>query len=244
MGITPAEKAVSILTSPVDLSQALKFEGHGPFVSGYEMATLGTRTVTADVTTGAIVSESFDTAPRPNRLTFGGSAAAGSLVVTFDGLPEQDHLEPLLQILMREGVHATFFVDARAITANKEGLAQILTNGFCVGLRITVPLSLPGADGRAEDLLDNFGQMLLARETGQQAVFVRLSSDDQSWATERANVDALIRQLGRGYLPVAPGLAAPYGPFNSAEFVARVRDEAASTGIEVIDFELENGNAA
>ncbi len=235
-------RAADVLNGPVTLDHLLRVEGAGPLATEISSAVPGQRSVTQDPATGLITAQAYDILPVPPRILRGGSGPAGTLSLTFDGLPTAANLPALLDILTRAHVNVTFFVDGRTMLARGEGAAQIRAAGHAVGMIYadagpTLSLFTLGAE-----VIDNGTQMMIAQQTAERTLFVREPLDDNPLPASTDDLLVLGQQRAAGYLPVVTGISAPYGPFDPQDFVDRVGDEAMTLGADVLTFDLNADN--
>ena len=154
--------------------------------------------------------------------------------ITFDDGPSPLHLPPLLDLLARHDVRATFFVVGRKAEAHPELIAKLVAAGHVVGNHSFSHPSLPtlsGAARRAEirntaRVIGAKGSALLRPPFGHQTIASRLdalwcghqvimwSVDTWDWLKKSADwmADELERKTGPGDIvllhdTVDPGIA-------------------------------------
>lgn len=239
---TAQGSAADVLSGPVDPGQVLRIEGSGPLAAEIVAAVPGARSVTQDPATGLIITQSYSAIPVPNQIIRGGTGPAGTLSLTFDGLPKPENVSALLDILAQEGANATFFVDGRTMLARGDGAARITAAGHTIGMTFAEARPTLATFALGADLIDNGTQLLIVHETGGRTLFVRERLDDNPLPDRRDDLAMLRQQRAAGYLPVVAGIAAPYGPFDPQSFVDRVGDEASAFGADVLTFDLNADN--
>ena len=239
---TSQASAADLLSGPVDLGQVLRIEGNGPLAAEIVAAVPGARSVTQDPATGRIIAQSYSAIPVPTRIIRGGTGAAGTLSLTFDGVPKPENLSALLDILAQEAADATFFVDGSTMLARGEVAARIKAAGHTIGMIFAEARPTLATFALGTELIDNGTQLLIGHETGGRTLFVRERLDDTALPDHRNDLAVLRHQRAAGYLPVVAGIAAPYGAFDPQTFIDRVGDEASAFGADVLTFELNAGN--
>lgn len=232
------EAALQILGQPISLANLMIAEGDGPFLTRTESDVLGRRSLTWDRATGAILSVSYSVVPSPNRVHLSGAGSSRTLHLTFDGLPAKDPADAILSALSNAGVKATFFVDSLDIFGNEDALDAVLAEGHAIGFR--QPQSALAGFGPGADLRHNTAQLAMSHATGLRSLFVRPAAE----IAQPSDLAAYDEMIERGYLAVAPGVFAPHGSFDPADFVGRVRDAAADNPSGLVGFELGPNAAA
>ncbi len=236
------EAAEELLNRPVHLDHILQMDGRGPFLIDFEPAITGQRIVTRTGPERRTLAAAYEIPPRPNMAILGGAQAEESLYLTFEGLPRKAESQALLRTLSEAGIAATFFVDGTTILANPGLVEELRRAGHDIGILQPAPRRFDPAEISA--LVDNGTLHLLARETGTQTIFYRNQLDSRQGLPRHEQIETAARLLDRGQLVVFSGITAPYGRFEPAGFITRIRDEAALGSSGVITFELGPWNAA
>jgi len=176
--------------------------------------------------------------PSPNRVHLSGAGSSRTLHLTFDGLPAKDPADAILSTLSNAVVKATFFTDSLDIFGNEDALDAVLAEGHAIGFR--QPQSALAGLGPGADLRHNTAQLAMSHATGPRSLFVRPAAE----IARPSDLAAYDEMFERGYIADATGIFAPHGSFDPADFVGRVRDDAADNPSGLVGFELGPNAAA
>ncbi len=105
----PGEANASDRLKDVPPGQDVDMEGEGEILHIEARPTSGWRDLTIDKQTGLIGDETFTSLPEPYRVARYGSSKT-ELALTFDDGPDPQWTPPILDVLKREKVPATFFI--------------------------------------------------------------------------------------------------------------------------------------
>lgn len=233
-----AAAAMEVLERPVTLEDVVFLQGTGPLVTRAETAVSGLRELDWDRFTGGILAQSYRVVPRPQRIGLGGDTSPLGLQLTFDGLPEPDTADALLEALSDARIRATFFVDVQDLLANDDVVGKVVEAKHDVGLRLAqngLPGLWPGAD-----LSHNAGQLALMSAADVRSIFVRPATE----ISDQRDFDAYVRMIERGYLGVLPGKIAPNGYFDPVAFIDHIREDTTQRLSGIVGFELGPNTAA
>ena len=105
----PGEANASDRLKDVPPGQDVDMEGEGEILHIEARPTSGWRDLTIDKQTGLVGDETFTSLPEPYRVARYGSSKS-QLALTFDDGPDPEWTPPILDVLKREQVPATFFI--------------------------------------------------------------------------------------------------------------------------------------
>jgi cellulose synthase/poly-beta-1,6-N-acetylglucosamine synthase-like glycosyltransferase/peptidoglycan/xylan/chitin deacetylase (PgdA/CDA1 family)/spore germination protein YaaH len=109
------------------------YKGDGEVLKVTGTPQEGEREVSYDTVSGLIVNESIVKFPSPYIITRFGGTRDKRVVLTFDDGPNEKYTPPILDILKRYNVPATFFVMGLNASANPDILKRIVAEGNEIG---------------------------------------------------------------------------------------------------------------
>jgi len=231
-----------VLEQPVSLANHIAIVGGGPFTALDRASHDGIRQIE---TNGgqAVVGQGYTDIPRPTTITRWGANPLSELVLTFNGIPDQDILPDFLDALNDRGIEATFFISGMGLLKRSEAAREIEAAGHRIGA-LTL-LDNPSSDmARAQQKVSLNGmQHLLAHTTGHRTVFVRDLSGPREVLRNLDDLEKLSVLLDNGYLPVSSGISPQDGPFDQARFLDRVRVAGVNQRTAVLGFDITAPNA-
>ncbi|GAA2838042.1 glycosyltransferase [Kitasatospora paracochleata] len=128
--------------------------------------------------------------------------AAGTLALTFDDGPDPHWTPQILDVLKREGVHATFFVVGTQVADHPELARRILAEGHQIGIHTFTHANLAQAAPWRRSLELREAQQALAGATGTTTSLLRPPYSSGNDALTDADWSALQDASRSGYLTV------------------------------------------
>ncbi|MER7768751.1 bifunctional polysaccharide deacetylase/glycosyltransferase family 2 protein [Kitasatospora sp. NPDC096140] len=126
----------------------------------------------------------------------------GTVALTFDDGPDPTWTPQILDVLRREGVHATFFVVGTQAAAHPDLIRRIVAEGHQIGVHTFTHTDLGAAPDWRRSLELRETQLTLAGSAGVTSSLLRPPYSSQPDALDDRGWDA-VRQAGRaGYLTV------------------------------------------
>jgi peptidoglycan/xylan/chitin deacetylase (PgdA/CDA1 family)/spore germination protein YaaH/glycosyltransferase involved in cell wall biosynthesis len=184
---------------------------------------------------GEIVAERYPALPSAFRVQRLGAATRRQIAFTFDDGPDPGTTGPILEILRREHVPATFFIVGDAARRHPELVRRIVAEGHCLGNHTFTHPALRGISPLRLRAELNLTERLIESLTGRRTLFFRAPYDADP-ATGRAEDLIPIVQVGKaGYLTAGASIdAADWRLRDAKAILRRCLHEADQGGILVM----------
>lgn len=170
--------------------------GNGEIYHFLSRAQPGRRTLEINEL-GEIDNENYEALPRPWELAVSG-VVKKSVALTFDDGPDPEYTQPILDILNKENVKATFFVTGMQSLAHPSTVRRIAQDGHELGNHTFTHPNLAKLPDFLVRLEINATQRLIQVLTGQSMSVIRppYSADDMGDSIDEAHVVELVTELG------------------------------------------------
>jgi cellulose synthase/poly-beta-1,6-N-acetylglucosamine synthase-like glycosyltransferase/peptidoglycan/xylan/chitin deacetylase (PgdA/CDA1 family)/spore germination protein YaaH len=204
-GTWDALKAFQTSKFPPDLSTLhsvgdVDVEGNGEVLRITDTPTTGQRTVTAD-RRGLIRDEHYSSLPTPYVVTRTGYRP-GYVALTFDDGPDGYWTPRILDVLKREGVHATFFVIGENAVSHPALLNREIDEGNEIGNHSYTHPNMAVASLRGTNIELNATQRLIEAYTGRGTRLLRLPYFGDAEPTTDDELVPALRAQNDGYVNV------------------------------------------
>ncbi|MEP6820165.1 MAG: glycosyltransferase [bacterium] len=177
------------------------FEGTGELLKVMSRPQDGWRNLDLDTASGFIRSEDLVSTPSSYVIQRTGDHP-GLIALTFDDGPDPQWTPPILDILKRENVPATFFVIGKNGQAYPDLLRRIVSDGHEIGNHTYTHPNLGEIPVSLTELELNATQRLIESETGRSTVLFRPPYFGDAEADKPQEVEPAIRAKELGYLMI------------------------------------------
>jgi peptidoglycan-N-acetylglucosamine deacetylase len=203
------------------------FEGTGELLKIVSRPHDGAREIKVDHDSGLITTEEYVSTPSSYVIQRTGDRP-GLIALTFDDGPDPNWTPPILDILKRENVPATFFIIGKNGQTDPELVRRIVNEGHEIGNHTFTHPNLGEVPLPLLDLELNATQRLIESLTGRSTVLFRPPYFGDAEADKPEEVEPAIRAEQLGYIMI--GLRIDPGdwktPITAQEIVQRTVDRA------------------
>ncbi|MEP6636116.1 MAG: polysaccharide deacetylase family protein, partial [Acidobacteriota bacterium] len=209
------------------------FEGSGEMLKIVSRPHDGSRDISVAGDTGQITNEKYTSTPSSYVIERAGDHP-GMIALTFDDGPDPTWTPPILDILKRENVPATFFIIGRNGQSYPDLVRRIVNEGHEIGNHTFTHPNLGEIPGPLVDLELNATQRLIESLTGRSTVLFRPPYFGDAEADKPEEVEPAIRAERLGYIMV--GLRIDPSdwktPVSAAEIIQRTIERAMDSNPE------------
>jgi peptidoglycan-N-acetylglucosamine deacetylase len=177
------------------------FEGSGEILQVMSRPQDGWRNIDVDPATGFIKSESFASTPSSYVIERSGDRP-GLIALTFDDGPDPKWSPPILDILKRENVPATFFIIGKNGQAYPDLVRRMVNEGHEIGNHTFTHPNLGEIPVSLTELELNATQRLIESLVGRSTVLFRPPYFGDAEADKPQEVEPAIKAKELGYLMV------------------------------------------
>src|SRR2546428_7072347 len=211
------------------------FEGTGELLKVVSRPHDGKREIKVDPANGFIATETYDKDNLPSSYVIQRTGDhPGLIALTFDDGPDPKWSAPILDILKRENVPATFFVIGKNGQAYPDLVRRMFNEGHEIGNHTFTHPNLGEIPVALSELELNATQRLIESLTGRSTVLFRPPYFGDAEADKPEEVEPAIRAKDLGYIMV--GLRIDPGDWKPGvtadEIIQRTVDKALDTNPE------------
>lgn len=181
--------------------QDVDLEGDGEILRIEQLPVVGHRALTVEADSGNIVSERVDPAPLPYVIAQYGHANK-KVALTFDDGPDPRFTPPILDVLKRENVKATFFVIGTQAENHVDLLKRIYDEGHEIGNHTYTHPDISNLNRVFLDLELNLTERLFASKIGVKPIYFRAPYSIDQEPDTAEQVKPLEAIQARGYITV------------------------------------------
>lgn len=195
-------KSLAVLPAPDEAG----YSGRGDLFRVSQPKSDGERALTLD---GKYITDAeYLSFPRPYAVEKMGGEGDKQIVLTFDDGPDPRYTQPLLDLLKRENIHATFFVVGRQVVKHPDLVRRELAEGHLVGNHTFehAKLQTLTKEGVHHEL--NSTQRALESLTQRQTLLFRSPYDTNSEPSDAATLRPLAEVAAMGYVCVGANVGA------------------------------------
>jgi peptidoglycan-N-acetylglucosamine deacetylase len=193
-----------VLDPTVAVATIVQTVGRGDFMRIYAGVPGGTRHFERH--DGEIVAERYPPLPSAFRVQRCGPAGHREIALTFDDGPDPASTGPILDILRRERVPATFFVIGDHARRHPELLRRILADGHCLGNHTFTHPDLRGLPPLRLRVELNLTQRVIESITGRRTLLFRAPYLPDPYAGRAEELTPIIQVGEAGYLAVGASI--------------------------------------
>ena len=186
--------------SVIPPGQDVDLEGDGEILRIEQRPTAGTRQIKVD-DQGFITSETVTQPPLPYMIAQYGRAK-NKIAITFDDGPDPKYTPPILDVLKRENVKATFFVIGTQADSNIGLLRRMYAEGHEIGNHTFTHPDISSIGPGFLDFELNLTERLLASKIGVKPLFFRAPYSIDQEPDTAEQVKPLEAVQSRGYITV------------------------------------------
>jgi cellulose synthase/poly-beta-1,6-N-acetylglucosamine synthase-like glycosyltransferase/peptidoglycan/xylan/chitin deacetylase (PgdA/CDA1 family) len=193
-----------LLDPTVAAATIVQTVGRGDFMRIYAGVPGGTRHFERH--DGEIVAERYPPLPSAFRVQRCGPAGRHEIALTFDDGPDPASTRPILNILRREHVPATFFVIGDHARQHPELLRRIVADGHCLGNHTFTHPDLRGLPPLRLRVELNLTQRVIESITGRRTLLFRAPYLPDPYAGRAEELTPIIQVGEAGYLAVGASI--------------------------------------